>query len=84
MTPLGTFIEGLCVIVLAIVCAILSKLLDIPWLLTAAPILFAIALTYVGGGAAGKAQMFATLKRLGLLDEIVNKSYVARMEKSEL
>jgi len=55
MTTLGTFLEGIILIALAIACAVLSKLFAIDWLLTmAAPGLFTAGLAYAVGGAVGR------------------------------
>ena len=67
MTNLGTFNEGLILIALAFVAAVLGTILHIPWLTAIAPVLFTAGLAYVGGGAAGKAQMLAKLKRNALV-----------------
>jgi len=55
MTTLGTFGEGIVLIILAMVCAVLSKVFAIDWLLTmAAPGLFTAGLAYAVGGAVGR------------------------------
>ncbi len=76
MTQAGTFYEGLIFIVLAIAVAVLSNMLKIPWLMTIAPVLFALGLGYAGGGAAGKAQMMSQLKKLGLSDRFMKSGWL--------
>jgi hypothetical protein len=54
---LGTFLEGIILIVLAIGCAVLAKIFAVDWLLTmAAPGLFTAGLAYAVGGAVAKRQ----------------------------
>ncbi len=60
---MSTFLEGMVLIVVAIVAAILSHLLGIDWLATIAPVLFAAGIAYASGGAAGKAQLKSELRR---------------------
>ena len=61
MTSIGTFYEGLIIIVLAIAAAVLSTILNIPWLMTIAPVLFALGIAYMGGGSAGKTEAIRKL-----------------------
>ena len=82
MTSLGTFGEGVILVILAIAAAVLSQLLKIDWLLTAvAPALLVIALSYISGGAAGKAQMLSKLIRNGLVSEKLTTHSLRRWVK---
>ncbi len=84
MTQLGTFWQGIIVVIIAIACAVLGQVLKVPALMTVATSLFAIALVYIGGGAAGKTEMLARLKRMGFLAPHVDRAYLARAKKAEL
>ena len=69
MKQIGTFWQGFAVVLLSLAAAVLSEILKIAWLMTIAPVLFAIGLTYIGGGAAGKAEAVFKLTRAGVIHE---------------
>ena len=70
MTNLGTFWEGVILIVLAMTAAVVEPVVKVDWLMTAvAPGLLAIGVAYITGGSAGKAQMLGKLKRGGFINK---------------
>ena len=82
MTNLGTFWEGLIVVVLAIAVAIVSSTLGIPWLMTIAPVLFALGLAYMGGGSAGKSEAIRKLTSNGLVRFGTDRAYLTKIVRS--
>ena len=79
MTSVGTFYEGLIIIVLAIAVAVLSTVLKIPWLMTIAPVLFALGLAYMGGGSAGKTEAIRKLTIAGFGTRTVDRNYLSKI-----